>query len=233
MDISPSAPESSTGARVPWGAVLIYTVIAVGLAWLVMLPLWLGEGLASPLFLPLTAAMMYTPTAAALVVVLFVVRPERKGRYLGLVPFRPIGRKIALILLWPLFWSVVGFGAFAFAAALGWTDADWALAGLAQTLPAGTSVPMAVLITFAVLPVNILVATVAAFGEELGWRGFLTTALAPLGFWPSALIIGILWGLWHAPMILLGYNFMRPDVTGLLLMCGFTLSVGVLLQWSR
>jgi len=233
MDISASASDSSADTHVPWGAAILYAVIAVGLAWLVMLPLWLGEGLASPLFLPLTAVMMYTPTAAALIVTLFVVRPERKARYLGLVPFRPVGRKIGLILLWPLFWLIVGFGAFALAAALGWADADWALAGLAQTLPAGMSVPMVVLITFAVLPVNILVASVAAFGEELGWRGFLTTALAPLGFWRSALIIGVLWGLWHAPLILLGYNFMRPDVTGLLLMCGFTLFVGVLLQWSR
>lgn len=233
MDISASAPRPPAAGRVPWGAVILYAVVAIGLAWLVTLPLWLGDGLASPLFLPLTAVMMYTPTVAALVAVFFVLRPARRARYLGLVPFRPVGRKIALILLWPLFWLVVGFGAFALAAALGWTEADWALTGLAQSLPDGTSVTLAVVITFVVLPVNVIVATVAAFGEELGWRGFLTTALSPLGFWPSALITGILWGVWHAPIILLGYNYMRPDFTGVLLMCGFTLFVGALLQWSR
>lgn len=78
-----------------------------------------------------------------------------------------------------------------------------------------------------------MIGSIPAFGEELGWRGFLTTALAPLGFWPSALLSGVIWGVWHAPMILLGYNFARPDLIGLALMCAFTIGVGVILQVSR
>lgn len=219
--------------RVPWAAVIVYAVLACGLAWAVMLPLWFGDGLASPLFMPLTAVMMYTPTIAALIVLFAMVRPERRARYLGLVPFRPVGRKIALFLLWPVFWLVLAAGAVALADGLGWVDADWQLAGLAEVLPSDTPTTAYLLIAVAFLPVNVIIATLTAFGEELGWRGFLTTALSPLGFWRTALISGILWGIWHAPIILLGYNFLRTDFTGLLLMCGFTLFVGVLLQWSR
>ncbi|MGO1746866.1 MAG: CPBP family intramembrane glutamic endopeptidase, partial [Microbacterium gubbeenense] len=46
-------------------------------------------------------------------------------------------------------------------------------------------------------------------------------------------IIGVVWGLWHAPIILLGYNFNRTDLLGVVYMVVFCLVVGVLLQWSR
>lgn len=39
------------------------------------------------------------------------------------------------------------------------------------------------------------------FGEELGWRGHLLPRLAPLGGTPAAVAVGVIWGLWHAPMI--------------------------------
>lgn len=219
--------------RVPWAAVGVFAVLACGLAWLVQLPLWLGDGLASPWFLPLTFVMMTTPTIAALVVTFTMVRPRRVARYLGLTPFRPVGRKIALFLLWPLLWLALGFGAFFLAVAVGWAQPDWSLEGVASTLPDGVPLTAVVVATFLALPISVALSSVAAFGEELGWRGFLTTALAPLGFWPSAVVSGLLWGVWHAPIILLGYNFFRTDITGVLWMCGFTLVVGVLLQWSR
>jgi membrane protease YdiL (CAAX protease family) len=49
----------------------------------------------------------------------------------------------------------------------------------------------------------------AGFGEELGWRGFLQRELAAPGFWKAAVIIGLAWGLWHAPLIVQGFNY--PD----------------------
>lgn len=219
--------------RVPWFAVAVYAIAACGLAWLVTLPLWLGDGLRSPLFPVIAMAMMYTPTVAALIVVFVIVRPARKARYLGLVPFRPVGKKIALFLLWPVVWLVLGYGAFFMAIACGWVEANWDLSAVAAQLPEGLDPTMFLIINFAALPLNTLFSSAAAFGEELGWRGFLTTALSPLGFWPSALISGVVWGVWHAPLILLGYNFFRLDWSGVALMCGFTLCVGVLLQWSR
>lgn len=56
---------------------------------------------------------------------------------------------------------------------------------------------------------------VAAFGEEAGWRGFLPRALADAPFWPASLGIGALWGLWHAPLVLQGYNFPDAPLSGL------------------
>ena len=39
--------------------------------------------------------------------------------------------------------------------------------------------------------------TVFAFGEELGWRGYLLPKLMPLGKPKAYLLIGIIWGMWH------------------------------------
>ena len=48
--------------------VISFSLLALGLAWLVALPLWLGGGLSSPLFLPVSITMMWTPTLAAWIV---------------------------------------------------------------------------------------------------------------------------------------------------------------------
>jgi len=60
----------------------------------------------------------------------------------------------------------------------------------------------------------------AAYGEEAGWRGWMHEELAPLGFWPRALTTGVLWGLWHAPLILQGHNYPEHPVLGVVLMVG-------------
>ena len=65
-----------------------------------------------------------------------------------------------------------------------------------------------------------LVTALFAFGEELGWRGLLDreASRAGWGFWKSSLVIGALWGLWHAPIILQGHNYPQHPVLGVFLM---------------
>ena len=78
-----------------------------------------------------------------------------------------------------------------------------------------------------------LINSVAAFGEELGWRGWLLPKLMPLGAWPAMLLSGALWGLWHAPIILLGHNYPSAPVPGVFLFIGFCMLWGVLHGWTR
>ena len=53
-----------------------------------------------------------------------------------------------------------------------------------------------------------------AFGEELGWRGYLLKALKDKKLLPVSLIIGLVWGLWHFPLILIGHNYPQHPVAG-------------------
>lgn len=70
-------------------------------------------------------------------------------------------------------------------------------------------------------------------GEELGWRGLLAEELRPLGFWKSNLLIGIIWGIWHAPIILIGHNYPSYPWVGILVMSAFTISLSFIMSYLR
>jgi len=73
-----------------------------------------------------------------------------------------------------------------------------------------------------------------AFGEEYGWRGVLAEELRPLGNVRANLLTGVLWGLWHAPIIILmGHNYGTEWGWGILLMVAWTTPLAFLLSWVR
>jgi hypothetical protein len=53
-----------------------------------------------------------------------------------------------------------------------------------------------------------------ALGEEIAWRGFLEKEILAKGAW-KPLLIGIIWGLWHAPLILMGHNYREHYILGI------------------
>lgn len=57
-----------------------------------------------------------------------------------------------------------------------------------------------------------------AFGEEFGWRGYLLWELAPWGFWKASFAIGTVWGIWHTPVIVAGYNYPSFPYIGVIAM---------------
>ena len=67
-----------------------------------------------------------------------------------------------------------------------------------------------------------------AFGEEYGWRNYLVYALREKKFWPAALFIGLVWGIWHFPLILMGHNYPNEPEWGVLMMVAFCVLAGVL-----
>jgi len=74
---------------------------------------------------------------------------------------------------------------------------------------------------------------VAGFGEELGWRGFLQKELNYMGFWKSSLFIGFIWGIWHAPIILQGYNYPQHPVLGAVMMTALGVLLGPVFSYLR
>ncbi len=73
-------------------------------------------------------------------------------------------------------------------------------------------------------------------GEELGWRGYLLPGLMER-FSPrtATLLTGVIWGLWHAPMIAMGHNYglNYPGAPwlGILAMVVFCVVMGSLFSW--
>lgn len=251
---SPGEPtRTDFPTAVPWKAVIVFFVIACGLAWLVALPLWLrGQGLADPLFGLLATAMMYTPAIAALIVVFTVQRPRpgKIGEYLGLWPLRPAKRTVWMSVA-AIFGIALIIVAGVFVAALfGRIHLDLVhFSGFRQTIAetlqattgegqsgAGTAPPIGLLVAIQLIAIPfaaIIPNALLTIGEELGWRGWLLPTLRPLGMWPALLLTGAIWGFWHAPLILLGYDFGLANWNGVLMMIAACMIVGTLIGWLR
>ena len=68
---------------------------------------------------------------------------------------------------------------------------------------------------------GITINAIFALGEEYGWRNYLVSALKEKKFICASVFIGIVWGLWHFPLILLGHNYPQHSVVGVFMMVVF------------
>jgi membrane protease YdiL (CAAX protease family) len=70
------------------------------------------------------------------------------------------------------------------------------------------------------------------FGEEYGWRGTLQSELFKLGRVRGVLLLGAIWGAWHWPLILMGFNYPGHPLLGLLLMVLYCTAEGIVLSYA-
>jgi len=89
--------------------------------------------------------------------------------------------------------------------------------------------------TVAAFLISPIVNFIATFGEEFGWRAFLVPALTKFGNKKALLISGIIWGVWHWPVIMMGHNYGLDypgfPWLGMLAMVWVTISWGIFLGW--
>ena len=76
------------------------------------------------------------------------------------------------------------------------------------------------------------IALLFGFGEEYGWRGYLQGELIRMGRARGILLLGVIWGLWHAPVIAMGHNYPGYPVAGIFLMIGYTVGLGFVLGYA-
>ena len=74
---------------------------------------------------------------------------------------------------------------------------------------------------------------VFAMGEEYGWRGLMWDELRAAGPVRANLLIGLAWGVWHAPLIVQGYNYPGLPVLGVLAMVAFCTGMSFVLTAVR
>lgn len=144
---------------------------------------------------------MFIPAASAILVqrLLFHRPVHDLGWRLG--PLRLYLQSYATIALG----FIINYGlTWAFIIPTNWTLANF-LDSYAPSLPLPTPLLIIIvpLLTFILAPI---INMIPALGEEIGWRGFLLPALAPLGTVRAIAISSTLWALWHLAIIsLLGF----------------------------
>jgi uncharacterized protein len=189
---------------VAWRHVIGFVLLAYGLAWAIWAAL-LGptikvalQGGRTPEHFTATAAVtlgMYAPALAAVVMRLFVSK-EGLRRALGPLPSLKIGLSAVLL---PLAFVLI-------------LVAIVAMINVGEPTPGIPMGSLLAILTFVGVPIG----TLLAFGEEFGWRGYLLPKLLPLGEVKAALIVGLIWGPWHLPVLIVGLNYPRQPIIAVL-----------------
>ncbi|MFC7375028.1 MULTISPECIES: type II CAAX prenyl endopeptidase Rce1 family protein [unclassified Brachybacterium] len=179
--VPPALSASASDARPVYGRVALFMAVATAATVALSIPFASGV-------LPEAAVGVIVPLAQLfpLIAALLVRRRgERWWRSLALaVPsWRALGiaalAAVAAFTVVPLARVLIGFGAGA--------------------PPMADGPPLAGLV--AAVPAVFVMQAAFAIGEEAGWRGWLHRELAPLGFWAMSLSVGVMWAVWHLPIV--------------------------------
>lgn len=218
--------------------IVVFILLAFGFSW----GLWYGV---SPLvdrsmWVPIMVVYMFGPLAAGLITASIFDR--------GAVG-AALATRFGFNLWWLVAWLAVPvliFAAVLIAQQMPGAAAQSLTVGLENAIRAsGREPPADMVAKLPSLPVLVVIAmlagilpnSIAAFGEEAGWRGYLWTQVRGWGFWRASLFVGFVWGLWHAPVIMVGQNY-GVDYdgypwAGVIVMTAFTMGLSPLMGLLR
>jgi CAAX protease family protein len=130
------------------------------------------------------------------------------------------------------YWLLFGLGFIIFYALQAALNALFGLGGTGSALMAASSPIIPILAGVQSVLLAPLLFILVFFGEEYGWRGFLQSELFKLGRVRGVLLVGLIWGAWHWPIILMGVNYPGHPWLGLLLMTFYSTANAVILGYA-
>lgn len=241
----PAAVESPGPRPASRADLPVFLATAFGLSWLAALPIWLGGvPLDAPLAQLIGVAMMATPTLGVLAVWRIGHRdlPRREwAARTGLGMGISRRRTLALVVAAWLGVPVLAVLAVAVSVAIGVLEVDLrgfslfrlAIARSGSGAPPGDPAMLVLVQMASALLATPLINAIPALGEEWGWRGWLLPYLTRYGTRTAILLSGVIWGLWHAPLTLLGYNYARLGAWAAPAFVGFCVIAGAIFAWLR
>jgi len=211
-------------------SVIIYLSLVLGLTWAVEIALISG-GMRFDDMTQLTdpakwlLALMMIPGASALFVTRFV-EGHSLGEMKDALNLRFGGNArpyMAAMLLIPAVFAAI----YGFSWTLGLTEYAPRIPGM--TGQSADQVDVNSLLILA-LPMSIIagpfINLAFGLGEEIGWRGFLLPRLMGLGKHKAYILLGLIWGLWHAPLVYAGFNYPGHALAGIGMMCLLSIAFG-------
>ena len=198
-----------------------FFVVAFGIPWLVYPLLLLDSEFGMLLLL-----VMFAPTYGVL------ATGEVRAPQASIGALKMALPAAAWLLLALLFSLPIAWPAFDVARSIGFIL--WESLGIELPRSAVEYLARVSMVQVLVLPLAIIINSVFAFGEEYGWRGYLLPKLS-MRFGPlvGSIVVGVVWGLWHAPVILAGHNYFAEFWwPGIPLFTVFTVEASLLLSWA-
>ncbi len=211
-----------------------YLIISFGLGWLLfVLPLASGPAGSSTrqtVSLITWSIAMWAPGLAAIVC---TRRVDRKP--FASLNLQRLGNWRVYLWAWltPFFLTIAA-GLLTWLLGVGKLDLEFSSIQKAMEAATGPRIPPAMIVLLQIamaLTIGPIFNTLFALGEELGWRGYLLPQLEGLGQWKAIVLSGVIWGLWHMPVILQGHNYPQHPVAGVFLMIVFCVLFGAFLSW--
>ena len=221
--------------------ILAFLGVEYALVFVCTLPLFLlGAEPMGPLMLGISVLFMFLPALVALIG--RRLSGDRSGMFLR-PNIKGTRRQYLMAALLPGVLTMAGAALYFLLfpgdldLSMGYMSELLALSGQAAEVPAVTlpQVIGAGLVLTLIAPL-VLVNHIAAFGEELGWRGYLLPMLIEgLGESRAVLLNGVLWGIAHAPLVCFGLNYTGEypgaPFTGILMMVVFATVLGVFMSY--
>lgn len=178
----------------------------------------------------LSAVAMFIPVLAVIFTQVIFKEPVLRG----------VGLSFKINRWWVIGWLLIPIIALAIVGmtllmpGARWTPDNETVKMALQAMPEGLGVWGFIGVTMlSGLLSGVTINAVFALGEEIAWRGFLLNMFSGKKFWKVALCTGIIWGLWHAPIILNGHNYPQHPIAGVFLMVVFCVLMTPILMYFR
>lgn len=228
-------------------SVVLYLGLAYGLAWIwwfaTLYPV-AADGSFSTIAQLFTAAGMFAPALAVVLTraitregfhnaMIVPVEFKRRWKYYLLAWFGPLVLVVAGAVLYFLIFPAD------FDPSMGYVVEQLraAMEAAGQTQPIDdATLRLTLWASVLTIPLAPVLNAIPCFGEEWGWRGYLLPKLLERFSVAKALLIsGVAWGLWHAPITILGHNYglgyVGFPVLGIVAMCVLSTVLGVFMSY--
>ena len=227
--------------------IVIYVALAYGLAWAlwfaVVYPMVNGGGLGTSMQLAIAAGMFAPAIAAALT--RLITKEGFKDAWIKPRAFKKTWRYYVLAWFGPLVLVLAGAALYFL---INPADFDPSMSYVIQATREQAeamgvemniddeAIRLTQIASLATLVIAPAINAVTCFGEEWGWRGYLLPHLLERFSLPVTLLVsGIIWGIWHAPITVLGHNYglgyAGYPFTGIAAMCLFCIVLGVFMSY--
>lgn len=214
--------------------VLLFVTVVFALSWLAAGIFYVsGVDFKSPAGFMFASGYMFFPLISVIIMQLIYKEPI----------LRNVGISFKINRWWFVAWfgmiifNLLALGASTFIPGISFTtespELQQAITQLSEKIPNANAMTVLLFSIFSGLMAGITINAVFSFGEEVAWRGWLVKQFEGKSFLYTSIVTGIIWGVWHFPLILMGHNYPMHPVFGVFMMIVVCIALTTVILFIR